>query len=73
MTLAVQPVCFAPVADQTGWKKTPHRSIRLEQDLWDDLDVAAKTHGYDRSSLIRQFVRWYLRVPGAQLPPRPEH
>lgn len=28
--------------------------------------------GHDRSSVIRQLVRWYLTEPGAQLPQRPE-
>ena len=72
MTLAVQPVCLEPVADETAWKKTPHRSVRMEDDLWKRLGPAAQANGYDRSGLIRQFVRWYLRVPGARLPQRPE-
>jgi hypothetical protein len=70
-TLDVQQVQSGGVADESNWKVTKHRSIRLEQDLWDRLDAAAKAIGYDRSSVIRQFVRWYLRVPGAQLPQRP--
>ncbi|MGH3266025.1 MAG: hypothetical protein ACRDNS_28990 [Trebonia sp.] len=70
-TLAVQPVRCANVADETNWKITKHRSIRLEDDLWRDLEPAAKAVGYDRSGVIRQFVRWYLRIPGAKLPQRP--
>lgn len=72
LTPAVQPVDFAGVADSDKWQVTKHRSIRLEQDLWDRLDPAAKASGFDRSSLIRQMVRWYLREPGAKLPPRPD-
>lgn len=72
LTPGVQPVDFVTMADETTWKKTPHRSVRLEQDLWDRLEPAAKTAGLDRSSLIRQFVRWYLREPGANLPQRPD-
>lgn len=60
------------MADESTWKKTPHRSIRLEDELWTPLEPAAKASGYDRSGVIRQFVRWYLRVPGAKLPQRPE-
>lgn len=71
MTVAVQDVRLAPVADEAKWNRTPLRSIRMEGDLWGALDDAAKAAGYDRSSLVRQLVRWYLRVPGAQLPPRP--
>lgn len=71
MTAAVQPVDSESVADESSWNRTPHRSIRLEQELWDQLGDAAKAFGYDRSSLIRQLIRWYLGVPGAKPPPRP--
>lgn len=70
-TVDVQPVTSGDVADPDSWKITKHRSVRLEDDLWDALDPAAKSVGYDRSGVIRQFVRWYLRVPGAKLPQRP--
>lgn len=70
-TLDVQPVALLDVADETKWNKTPHRSIRLEDELWKPLEPAAKANGVDRSTVIRQFVRWYLRVPGAKLPQRP--
>lgn len=69
--MAVQPVRSVDVADEASWKITKHRSIRLEDDLWTRLDVAAKSVGNDRAGVIRQFVRWYLRVPGAKLPQRP--
>lgn len=72
MTAAVQAVGLAPVADEKNWKRTPLRSIRMEDDLWGALDAAATANGFDRSSLVRQLVRWYLGVPGAQLPPRPD-
>lgn len=48
------------------------RGVRLEQDLWDRLGPAGQANGLDRSGIIRQLVRWYLRVPGAKLPQRPE-
>lgn len=67
----VQAVGSADVADEKKASNTPHRSIRLEKELWEPLDAAARANGLDRSGLIRQFVRWYLRVPGAKLPPRP--
>jgi hypothetical protein len=47
------------------------RGIRLEQNLWDKLEPAARANGLDRAGIIRQFVRWYLRIPGAKLPQRP--
>ncbi len=71
MPAAIQAVPLAPVADETKWNRTPLRSIRMEDELWAALDAAAKANGYDRSSLVRQLVRWYLAVPGAPLPPRP--
>ncbi|RZT87546.1 hypothetical protein EV383_4471 [Pseudonocardia sediminis] len=39
--------------------------------MWRDLGIAAQNVGMERSALIRQLVRWYVGVPGAQLPPRP--
>jgi hypothetical protein len=68
MTTAIHPVASAGMADEGGNKP---RTIRMEQGLWDDLGPAALANGHDRSSLIKQFVRWYLSVPGAQLPQRP--
>lgn len=71
-TLDVRSVSSATMAGKEDWNLTKHRSVRLEDDLWLPLEPAAKASGYDRSGLIRQFVRWYLRVPGAKLPQRPE-
>lgn len=47
------------------------KTIRIEPDVWDKLGVAAANVGMDRSALLRQLARWYVGVPGAQLPPRP--
>lgn len=70
-TVAIQPVDSANMADESLWKITKPKSIRLEQDLWDDLGPAAAKVGNDRAGVIRQFVRWYLRRPNADLPQRP--
>lgn len=53
--------------------KTQHRPVRLDDGLWTGLAVAAE-HGYgkDRSSSIRDLIRWLLREPGAKLPERPD-
>lgn len=76
MLSALQAVESNPVAgDDSGEKETTGRvprTIRLEQDLWSKLGPAALSNGHDRSGLIRQFVRWYLSEPGAQLPQRPD-
>ncbi|MEU7170351.1 hypothetical protein ABZ949_02520 [Micromonospora tulbaghiae] len=48
---------------------TPHRPIRIEEDLWKPFgDLVGDRN---RSTLIRQFIAWYLRRPGAKLPERP--
>jgi hypothetical protein len=54
-----------------GTWKTPHRSVRVEDADWADLDAAAKSAGTDRAKLIVAFIRWYLQRPGAELPERP--
>lgn len=70
-TVAIQPVDSVAMADESQWKITKSKSIRLEDDLWDDLEPATKQVGNTRTGVIRGFVRWYLRRPGAQLPQRP--
>jgi hypothetical protein len=72
MAVDVLPVGFDAVTDEANGRPTKHRSVRIEDDLWKPLEVAAAANGHDRSSLIRQFVRWYLAVPGARLPQRPD-
>lgn len=46
-----------------------HKVIfRIPEALWQRFgDVAIP----DRSTLIREFIRWYVREKGAKLPPRP--
>lgn len=50
--------------------KTPPRQIRIGEE-WYEFDVAAKSAGTERATLIREFIAWYLRKPGAKLPTRP--
>jgi hypothetical protein len=72
VTVDVQSVGLPAMADKSQWNITKHQSLRIEPELWTALDPAAKAAGFTRAGLIRQFVRWYLRVPGAKLPQRPE-
>jgi hypothetical protein len=51
--------------------KTQHRSVRVEDDDWNDAETATRGMGTDRAKIINQFIRWYLRRPGAKLPDRP--
>ena len=62
------PGTIGRVPNQPG---TQHRSVRISDEDWAELDVAAKSAGADRGTLIKQFIRWYLRRPGAKLPQRP--
>jgi hypothetical protein len=56
-----------PVPNQP---KTQHRSVRVPDDDWADLEIAAESAGTNRSGLINQFIRWYLGRTGAELPRR---
>jgi hypothetical protein len=51
--------------------KTPARQVRIG-DEWYDFDAAAKAMGTERATLIREFIAWYLREPGAKPAKRPE-
>jgi hypothetical protein len=51
--------------------RTQHRSVRISDEDWADLEAAAASAGADRAKVINQFIRWYLRRPGAKLPERP--
>jgi hypothetical protein len=48
---------------------TTHRPIRVEDSLWDELGEAVGLR--KRSALVRDLIRWWLRIPGAKLPERP--
>lgn len=50
--------------------KTPARQVRIGEE-WYEFDDAAKRMGTERAALIREFIHWYLRKPGAKLPMRP--
>lgn len=48
---------------------TTNRVIRLADNDWNGLaDAAGERH---RAQVIREFIAWYLRRPGARLPERP--
>lgn len=48
---------------------TTNRVLRIPDDEWNDLGTAAGVR--NRTQVIRDLVRWYLRRPGAKLPERP--
>lgn len=51
--------------------KTPARQIRIG-DTWYDFDAGAKAMDTERAAVIRELIDWYIREPGAKLPPRPD-
>jgi hypothetical protein len=51
--------------------KTPHRVVRIDDELWTKAGAAVNAAGTDRSALVREFLRWYVRESGAALPKRP--
>jgi hypothetical protein len=56
---------------QRGEGKTPHRALRVEDDLWERFGAATRDMGSDRSTWLRNAILWCLREPGAKQPQRP--
>jgi hypothetical protein len=57
---------------ERGQGKTPHRALRVEDDLWGAFgDAVARQGEPDRSTVTREFIRWYVGEPGAKMPRRP--
>lgn len=52
--------------------KTPARQVRIGDELWLDFDAPARSMGTERAAVVRELIAWYLREPGAKLPPRPD-
>jgi len=52
--------------------KTPTTPLRIDRATWTEFGEAAAATGTDRSKLLREFIDWYLRRPGAKLPKRPD-
>ncbi len=48
---------------------TPTRPIRIEPALWERFGDLAQP---DRSTVLREFIRWYVREPGGRIPKRPK-
>lgn len=61
---------YVPLVATTE-RKTPQRTLVVEPADWDELQVAAKAVGSNRATVLRQFIKWYIRSPGARMPQRP--
>lgn len=49
--------------------KTPIQRFRLDAELWQRFGDIARPN---RSAVLVEFVRWYVRERGAAMPKRPE-
>jgi hypothetical protein len=59
-------------ARRYGEGKAPHRTMRVERDLWLPFGVNCERVNTDMSSAVREFIAWFNREPGAKLPKRPD-
>lgn len=51
---------------------TPKFGIRVSEETWQQFGEAVAAQGKDRSTVLREFMAWFLRQPPeAKLPPRP--
>lgn len=59
--------------DTVAAQGTPFRRIRMDDDLWERLDEAAKRMDPDsnRSAVLRRFARWYVGDID-EMPQRPD-
>lgn len=46
---------------------TPRQTVRVDADLWREFGEFAEP---DRSTVLREFMRWYTWQPGAKMPRR---
>lgn len=51
-------------------RHTPHRPIRVEDDLWDLFGELVGDR--NRSETVRRFIAWYVGKPGAKIPRPPK-
>jgi len=55
----------------------PQRQFRIPDSEWVPFEQAAKAVPREggrspRGAVLREFIRWYMRRPGAKLPQRPD-
>lgn len=51
--------------------KTPHRSVRISDERWQELGEVTAAMGTDRAKVLNELAAWWLREPNAKLPKRP--
>lgn len=63
------PVYTRATMSDMSENQTPPRLMRIDDVLWEAFGRLAGTR--NRSRLVRDFIAWYTRQPGAKLPQRP--
>ena len=58
----VDRVTTQPTPRRKHSKGTPHRGVRIPDELWAEFLVATKTAGLNASEVIRQLVREWLET-----------
>lgn len=66
-----QSACDDRLVPRPATGKTPVRNLRVVSEVWEPALDAAREQGRTLTDVIIQFLRWYLRMPGAKLPERP--
>lgn len=51
-------------------RTTPPRSTQIDDQPWQLFAAVAAHIGMSRAALMKTLVLWYIRWPGAKLPPR---
>jgi hypothetical protein len=45
--------------------------VRVDDETWEQFDTAAQLLGSERATLLREYIDWVLRRPGAKTPRQP--
>lgn len=59
---------LSAVTGRSG-RGTARQTIRVDEALWERF--GALVPGGNRSDVVREFIRWYVREGGARMPKRP--
>ena len=65
------PVTVHCVATKSR-RTTPPRSTQIPEEPWKRFGDACDELGQSRAAVMRDLVLWWIRWPGAKLPPRPD-
>jgi hypothetical protein len=60
----------APSLITVPGKGNPRRTVRVDDETWDEFGLAAERLGSERATLVRKYIDWVLGRPGAEAPRR---